>query len=107
MKVPIPACAQCKTNKFVQRDHTAEKIGTAAGGTIGALAAYFGTATSVGANAFAPGTAAIIGLAAGFATRLLAGFLSGSATGNLVGERIDAKIRMQYRCANCGRTIRG
>ena len=33
--------------------------------------------------------------------------LAGSATGNTIGERIDTKIRMKYRCTHCGSEIQG
>ena len=33
------------------------------------------------------------------------GFMAGNATGNCLGERIDTKIRMKYRCTRCGRGI--
>ena len=111
MKDPIPACTHCKTNKFVQRDHIAERVGTVAGGAIGASAAYFGAKSGavVGAAvcSFLPGVGNILGALAGSATGLLVGFISGSATGNLVGERIDAKIRMEFRCNQCGKTFYG
>lgn len=107
MKDTIPACTLCETNKYVQRDHTAERIGTATGGALGALVACLGGAASIAACSLAPGSGSTLGAAAGSATRLLLGFLSGSATGNLVGECIDAKIRMQYRCNQCGRIFNG
>jgi uncharacterized protein YegL len=37
--------------------------------------------------------------------KMVAGFLAGSGTGNVIGEQIDAKIRMKYRCNNCGEGI--
>ena len=109
MADPIPACIHCQTNKYVQRDHTAERAGTVIGGTVGAGAAYFGAKSGAVAGAaacsFLPGLGTIFGAIAGSATGVLLGFISGSATGNLVGERIDAKIRMVYRCNQCGRTF--
>lgn len=111
MKNQLPACAKCNTNKFVVRDRSMEKVGTVAGGTLGAGAALMGlgscTATGAAIGSCIPilGTAAGAGI--GALTGTLLGFLAGSATGNMVGERIDAKIRMKYRCTNCGSEIQG
>lgn len=87
----IPACTQCQTKKYVIRDRTAEKIGTTAGGVIGAVA-YCLTKTEEP-----------IGIAVG----ILIGVIYGSAVGNVLGERIDSKIRIQYRCRKCGAVIQG
>ena len=111
MKNPIPACTKCNTNKFVVRDRSMEKVGTVAGGTLGAGTALARLCSGTGAGAAIGSCIPILGTAAGAGigalTGTLLGFLAGSATGNAVGERIDAKIRMKYRCTNCGSKIQG
>jgi outer membrane lipoprotein SlyB len=113
LKELIPACPECKTNKYVVHDRTAEKIGTASGGLIGAISVVYvesQSKTESGAiigsfvgNLIMPG----IGSKVGAATGAIVGFLSGSATGQAIGEVIDSKIRMKYRCCNCGTEIQG
>ena len=96
----IPACIQCQTKKYVVRDRTAEKIGTLSGGFIGAGIAC--------ASAHSEGVVgAAISTGAGVLTAMLFGFLTGSACGNIIGERVDSRIRIQYRCRCCGTVIQG
>jgi len=87
----IPACIECQTKKYVVRERTTEKIATAAGGVLGAAAAYL-SESKEGIGAFAG---------------VLLGLLTGSAAGNMLGERFDCKIRMKYRCRKCGASIHG
>lgn len=111
MKESLPACTTCQSNKFVVRDKSAERIGTVAGGTIGAGAACLsmktGAATGAVIGSIVPGIGSILGVTAGTVAGALLGFLTGSATGSLIGERIDTKIRLQYRCNQCGRSFGG
>jgi hypothetical protein len=112
MKVDMPACSECKTDKYVVRDRTAEKIGTATGGVIGVGVAFYGakagaeTGAAVGASL---GTflLPVVGTAAGATAGSILGFLSVSTAGHAVGEVIDSKIRMKFRCTGCGKEICG
>lgn len=109
MKELVPACPRCNTTKFVVRDRGAEKLGTVAGGMVGAGGVYARLSSGAAAGATVGSFIPILGPAAGAGigalTGTLLGFLAGSATGNAVGERIDSKIRMKYRCTNCGSEI--
>lgn len=107
MKNPLPACAKCNTNKFVVRDRSMEKVGTVAGGTLGAGTALAGLGSGTAAGAAIGSCIPILGTAAGAGVGALTGTLLGFLAGNAVGERIDAKIRMKYRCTNCGSKIQG
>jgi len=97
----IPACVRCQTKIYVVRDRTAEKIGTVSGGIIGAAAAY------IAAQAEESESVVVLGIKVAVFAAMLVGCLSGSATGNMLGERIDCKIRMKYRCLRCGAVIYG
>ena len=73
MKNPIPACAKCNTNKFVVRDRSMEKVGTVAGGTLGAGTALAGLGSGTAAGAAIGSCIPILGTAAGAGIGALTG----------------------------------
>jgi len=111
MREIIPACPKCKSNKYVVRLRTAEKVGTVCGGAVGAGSAYAGLTAGAAKGAVIgsviPGLGTMAGAGIGAISGTIMGFLSGCAVGNAVGERIDANIRMKYRCTHCGSKIQG
>ena len=100
MREIIPACVRCQSKMYVVRDRTAEKIGTVSGGIIGAVAAYIAAQAEEADDI-------VVGIGGAVLAAMLLGFISGSATGNMLGERIDCKIRMKYKCLRCGSVIYG
>ncbi len=111
MKNTTPACPHCATNKYVVRDRSMEKTGTLLGGSIGAGSACAGIGTTTTkavilgiTNCIKPMMAVAPPVANGVLSILhgaLLGFMAGSATGHKLGELIDTKIRMKYRCKKC------
>ena len=117
MKNTTPACPHCETNKYVVRERSMEKAGTLLGGSIGAGSACAGICTTLTTttttkaviigitNCLKPMMAVTHPVANGVLSILhgaLLGFMAGSATGHKLGELIDTKIRMKYRCKKCG-----
>lgn len=115
MKESIPACPRCGTNKFVVRDRSLEKITTLLGGAIGATTAYLGVSSSTTIKAIISGIGngcqkvggPVVGLSLAALQGALLGFMTESTTGNKLGETIDSKIRMRYRCKKCGHSLHG
>ena len=109
MKDAAPACPHCGTNKFVVRDRSMEKISTLLGGAIGASTAYFGIAASATVQTIISGLAngcktvggPIVGASLAALQGALLGFMTGSTAGNKLGETIDSKIWIKYRCTKC------
>ena len=109
MKEKTPHCPYCKTAAYVVLDKRSTQVGTAVGGMAGAGAGYVNAlAKSTGETAKAmPNPTSTFAVLAGLIMALLMGFLSGAATGSAVGEHIDGKMRITFRCNNCGRKFRG
>ncbi len=116
MKEIIPACPHCNTAKFVVRDRMVEKLGTVLGGMTGAGGAYAGLSSGATAGAlicsFIPGVGHSSGCGNGSWNRRYYRDTAGifgrqRSAGNSIGERIDSKIHMKYRCIKCGKKIQG
>lgn len=113
MKETIPACPRCGTNKFVVRDRRMEKMSTLLGGTIGAGISYFGISSSTTIQTIINGLGngcktvggSMVGLSLAALQGALLGFMTGSTAGNKLGETIDSKIRMRYRCTKCNHNL--
>lgn len=110
MKEKTPHCPHCKTAAYVVLDKRSTQVSTAIGGMAGAGSGYAGALAKTAGEASKamptnPGTMAVT--LAGLILALLMGFLTGAATGSAVGEHIDSKMRIQFRCNNCGRKFRG
>ncbi len=107
MREKTPHCPHCKTAAYVVLDRTGTRIGTAVGGLLG-----MGCAKAIAPPAKALFKAAFpqaglhVCLAEALMTLLLA-FAGGATTGAGVGEHIDSKMRMRYRCNACGTHISG
>jgi phage tail tape-measure protein len=73
----IPACPHCKSNRYVVRDRTMEKAGTAVGGVIGAGAAYAGckagTTSGAALGALAGSLVPVVGTTVGAGIGAVAG----------------------------------
>ena len=110
MKERTPHCPTCKTKDFVVLDKSSTQISTAIGGMAGAGAGYAKaiaksppeTKKLIASN---PGAMALT--ITGFLLAILMGFVTGTATGSAVGEHIDGKMRIQFRCNQCGGKFRG
>lgn len=105
MKESVPACPHCRTKTYVVRDRSAEKTGALLGGAIGAGAAWL-----VAKDEEKEGLCFLLlsagALAASLSTIML-GFLSGSVTGSAIGEQVDSRLCIQYRCNRCGWKVKG
>lgn len=103
----VPACINCKSRTYMVRDRSAEKAGGILGAIMGAGAAYSsGKAVAVAGiavQALLPAPLAIpitlgsLGMAA----------LTGITTGSVIGQQIDTRLRMRYRCNRCGYVVKG
>ena len=112
MENKIPVCIRCQTRTFMVRERSGQKAGAIIGATLGMGAAY-GTLKASAALA----TLAIVSivpastLAAAptpiLVGRLIMAALSGSMTGSIVGQQLDSKIRIRYRCNRCGNVVQG
>ena len=110
MKEGTPYCPTCKTKDFVVLDKRSTPISTAIGGAAGAGAGYAKaiarsppeTKKFIASN---PGVTALA--IASFILAILMGFATGAATGSAVGEHIDSKMRIQFRCNQCGLKFKG
>ena len=111
MSEPTPACPNCRVRTFMVRDRSAERAGTM-------LGALFGAGSALSATKAATITAiALCSLSPTLLTRPLANpitlgtltiaALTGSTTGGFIGQQLDAKLRMQYRCNRCGCVVQG
>lgn len=110
MKGKIPHCPNCKTNSFVVLDKRSTQVSTAIGGMAGAGSGYAGALAKTAGEASKviptnPGALAVT--LAGLILALLMGFLTGAATGSAVGEHIDSKMRITFRCNQCGKKFKG
>lgn len=110
MKEGIPHCPTCKTKDFVVLDKSTTQIITGLGGMAGAGAAYAKVIARSPQEAKKlitsnPGAMALT--AAGFILAIFVGFVTGAATGSAVGEHIDGKMRIQFRCNQCGGKFKG
>ena len=110
MKEKTPHCPNCKTNSYVVLDKKSTQVSTAIGGMAGAGSGYAGaiaktTGEAAKAMSTNPGTLAVT--LAGLVLALLMGFLTGAATGSAVGEHIDSKMRITFRCNQCGKKFKG
>ena len=124
MKNIIPTCPNCRVRTFMVRDKSAEKAGGILGAIMGASVVYSSSKTvaatammlcgvasgapiALGALAVAPMAMAPVALGLIAARGLLMTALSSSATGGLIGQYLDTKLRMRYRCNRCGCTVKG
>lgn len=107
VKEKPPYCPRCKTAIYVVPDRTATRIGTAVGGLLGiGCAKAAGRTTTILLKAVFPQAGIPLHMADTLMTLLLA-FAGGAATGAGVGEQIDGKLRMRWRCNDCGAHING
>ena len=109
MKNIIPTCPNCRVRTFMVRDRSAEKAGGILGAIMGASVVYNSNktvaATAIllcGVASSAPITLAPLALGGLFMTAF-----SSSATGGLIGQYLDTKLRMRYRCNRCGCMVKG
>ena len=110
MKERTPHCPTCKTKDFVVLDKSSTQIVTGLGGMAGAGAAYAKTIarSSPETKKLIASNPITMGLtAAGFILAIFMGFVTGAATGSAVGEHIDSKMRIQFRCNQCGGKFKG
>lgn len=120
MENKIPACIRCQTRTFMVRERSGQKAGAFLGATLGMGAAYGSIKVSTAlvtlvllslapASALGAGLASALG--AGSApimfSRLIMAALSASMTGSVIGQQIDSRIRMRYRCNRCGCVVQG
>ena len=92
MKEKTPYCPACQTDHYVVLDKRSTQLSTALGGLAGACAVYAKSSNK------SP---------AAFILAILTGFLTGAATGGSLGEHIDSKMRIQFRCNQCGGKFKG
>lgn len=110
MKEGIPHCPTCKTKDFVVLDKRSTQVITGLGGMAGAGAAYAKAIAKSPPEAkkFMAANPLTMSLtAAGFILAVFMGFVTGAATGSAVGEHIDSKMRIQFRCNQCGGKFKG
>ena len=112
MEDKIPVCIRCQTRTFMVRERSGQKAGAIIGATLGMGAAYGTLKTSAALATLAiisitPVSALAAAPAPILVGRLIMAGLSGSMTGSLIGQQLDSKIRMRYRCNRCGNVIQG
>ena len=124
MKNIIPTCPNCRVRTFMVRDRSAEKAGGILGAIMGAGVVYssnktvsataillYGVASgapiALGSLAVAPPAMGPVALGLIAVRGLLMTALSSSATGGLIGQYLDTKLRMRYHCNRCGCMVKG
>lgn len=116
MENKIPACIRCQTRTFMVRERSGQKAGALLGATFGMGAAYGSIKLATGLAtlmllSLAPASGLAAALGAGPApimfSRLIMAALSASMTGSVIGQQIDSRIRMRYRCNRCGCVVQG
>ena len=112
MEDKIPVCTRCQTRTFMVRERSGQKTGAIIGATLGMGAAYGTIKTSAALATLAIISIAPVSALAATPTpimfgRLIMAALSGSMTGSIVGQQLDSKIRMRYRCNRCGSIVQG
>ena len=112
MEEKIPVCIRCQTRTFMVRERSGQKAGAIIGATLGMGAAYgtikaSTTLATLAILSLAPTVALATNPASIMFGRLIMAALSGSMTGSIVGQQLDSKIRMRYRCNRCGSVVQG